>query len=95
MSADEMFKELGYRKPKSRGAIEIWEKESEENTAVRLIVFETDKSIHIGEYFRDNGSYYMKTTDVTTIPIQELKAINKKCEELRVVRMTVNDLMKR
>lgn len=81
MSADEMFEKLGYRKPKSRGAIEIWEKESGENTAVRLIVFETNKSIHISEYFRYNDGYIMETTDVTTIPIQELKAIYKKCQE--------------
>ena len=84
-TADEMFEKLGYRKPKSRGAIEIWEKESGKHSAVRMIIFETDNSIRISEYFRYNNKYYEECTDITIITIQELKAINKKCEELRMV----------
>ena len=82
MSADEMFEELGYRKPKCRGVIEIWEKENGKHSAVRMIIFETDNSVRISEYFKYNDNYYEESTDITVITIQELQAIYKKCEEL-------------
>lgn len=68
MTADEMFDELGYEKREIFGGFKFYK--DNDNT---IIFDEANKSfIKQGEY----GDY---CDDIT---VEELKAINKKCEEL-------------
>lgn len=71
MSADEMFKKLGYEKYKEEYLGKNM-KELYGNNADKRICFWRDKTIEVYDFY--DGS-----RDFT---IEELQAINKKCEEL-------------
>lgn len=77
-TADEMLEELGYIKAITTSncidVAEVWGKYKEYMNEDKTIIFGVDKSIYICDYL------------IGTKPInmQELQAINKKCEELRL-----------
>lgn len=71
-NADKMFKELGYKKNEYIEAIYyIKNDESDEQT------IEFDKTIKCVFSYANKDEYYVMGTN-----IEELQAINKKCEEL-------------
>lgn len=75
-SSDEMFKELGYEKQelndKVTGTILMYNKKTEIKLTRRISFFK-DRTIECSES-------YLYTAKIN---MQELKAINKKCKELR------------
>ena len=75
MTADEMFKELGYVKVEKAWGIEYKKEFKLKNP--RHIIFSPDKEVAVCE---DNEVGLAVRRDYFTM--QELKAINKKCEEL-------------
>nr|DAP59146.1 MAG TPA: hypothetical protein [Caudoviricetes sp.] len=73
MSADEMFKELGYKKYTSDDCITYMKD-------LFMITFIIDNKTFITEY--KQGDYNFPEIRPFEIPIKELQAINKKCQEL-------------
>lgn len=75
MSADEMFEELGYKKLTKKELKEKYEKDKE--------YYEMVECYYEGPLYIFIVFYKDKTFDfVSSKTMQELKAINKKCEEL-------------
>lgn len=74
--ADKMFEELGYKKEQDNNYI-LFEKELL-NKEVKTIVFNLNKALID---IRTEDDYYYQTI-TTVMNMQELKAINKKVEEL-------------
>ena len=76
--ADKMFEELGYKKEQDNNYI-LFEKELlNKNKEVKTIVFNLNKALID---IRTEDDYYYQTI-TTVMNMQELKAINKKVEEL-------------
>lgn len=77
MTADQMFRELGYTPVEKTRTSYIYEKELYENGHLQYelyIVFELKDK----EFYKTNSSW----KDVENITMAELKAIYKKCEEM-------------
>lgn len=74
--ADKMFEGLGYKKEQDSDYI-LFEKELL-NKELKIIVFNLNKALID---IRTEDDYYYQTI-TTVINMQELKAINKKVEEL-------------
>lgn len=64
--ADKIFEELGYRKHENNFGIYYHDKEDKYEEYISIMFDKEDETIHFGTY----------------ISMQELKAINEKCEEL-------------
>lgn len=78
-TADELFKELGYEKIRNNKDFEVYRKND-----YNIIDFERD----------DKRVYKSARYDTTSdgITMQELQAINKKCKELRLDIIKINNL---
>lgn len=71
--ADDMFKELGYEIGYTQWGALRYKKDND-----NVFIFNNTKSFH------KTGEYDGMHEDIT---MQELKAINEKCKELRLVRL--------
>lgn len=79
-NADEMFEELGYKKIEDKYNIDfnkLYKFNSGDKTNEKIRFCKLNKFVHIENYYYNSGITFGKYLDM-----QELKAINKKCEEL-------------
>lgn len=78
-TADELFEELGYKKIRNDKDFEVYRK----------------NDYNIIDFERDNKRFYKSARYDTTsdgITMKELQAINKKCKELRLDMIKINNL---
>ena len=78
-TADELFKELGYEKIRNNKDFEVYRK----------------NDYNIIDFERDDKRFYKSARYDTTsdgITMEELQAINKKCKELRLDMIKINNL---
>ena len=78
-TADELFEELGYKKIRNNKDFEVYRK----------------NDYNIIDFERDDKRFYKSARYDTTsdgITMQELQAINKKCKELRLDMIKINNL---
>lgn len=83
-TADELFKELGYKKSEDKYNIDynkIYSLTNGNKIREQMRFYNLDKCVHL-EYF--NFDYGITTEKF--LNIQELQAINKKCQELGWVK---------
>lgn len=79
-NADKMFEELGYKKIEDKYNIDfnkLYKFNSGDKINEKIRFCKLDKYVHIENYNYDSGITFGKYLNM-----QELKAINKKCEEL-------------
>lgn len=79
MTADEMFKELGYinREDKHRIEYTIIQNFTHFNTIKKIYFYKIEKNISIEEWI------VIESIKISvSLTIKELQAINKKCEEM-------------
>ena len=75
-TADEMLKELGYKKIE-----ETWfRKEISKRTIKEIMIFKEERRIYVETFYYNNKGDLMKKEGMITA--EELQAINKKVEEL-------------
>lgn len=77
---DKLFEELGYKKIEDKYNIDfnkLYKFNSGDKINEKISFCKLDKYVHIENYNYDSGITFGKYLDM-----QELKAINKKCEEL-------------
>lgn len=78
--ADKLFEELGYKKIEDKHNIDfnkLYKFNNGDKINEKIRFCKLDKYVHIENYNYDSGITFGKYLDM-----QELKAINKKCEEL-------------
>lgn len=81
-TADELFKELGYKKLEDKYNIDynkIYSFTNGDKIKEQIRFCKLDKYVHIENFNYDTGVIFGKFLD-----IKELQAINKKCQELRL-----------
>lgn len=89
-TADELFKELGYKKVEDKYNIDynkIYSFTNGDKIKEQIRFCKLDKYIHTENYNFDDGITFGKFLDT-----KELQAINKKCKELRLDIMKINNL---
>jgi hypothetical protein len=79
--ADEMFKELGYKKKELGFEFTEYIQEDDETTDLVISFDATSRTIMCGLF--EKGIINSRALAINT---KELQAINEKCKELRVVR---------
>ena len=76
--ADKLFEELGYIKKKEHEFKEV----KNDDEVTELILYKNEVKGEEIEFWNDKTISKMCCFDVSYLTIQELHAINKKCEEL-------------
>ena len=75
--ADRLFKDLGYEK-----IVEHKYKQPDNDEETELILYRDDGTLLEIEFWNDKTISKSNGYDVSYITMQELQAINKKCQEL-------------